>query len=174
MHEASRHRARCIVGKDRALALGNRRDGEEQIARGLNRRVHERVDSDAELERPDKRVVPTLRLHRAVGKRVVAHVEAHADRIRLVGFQALEHQVDLRVEDHVAVCRIPIKTDHLLEDLVGDAFLVAEAKFVMARVGAGHQLAAGAVEVAGNRLQSDDALAVLHTVGLLVEQQGPT
>lgn len=35
MHEASRHRARCIVGKDRALALGNRRDGEEQIARGL-------------------------------------------------------------------------------------------------------------------------------------------
>lgn len=87
-------------------------------------------------------------LHRAVGKRVVAHVEAHADRIRLVGFQALEHQVDLRVEDHVAVCRILIKTDHLLEDLVGDAFLVAEAKFVMTRVGAGHQLAAGAVEVA--------------------------
>ena len=173
VHEASRHRARCIVGEDRALALGNRRDGEEQIARGLDRRVHERVDSDAELERPDKRVVPTLRLHRAVGNRVVAHVEAHANGIRLVGFQALEHQVDLRVENHVAVCRILIKTDHLLEYLVRDALLVPEAKFVVTGVGTGHQLAARAVEVAGNRLQSDDALAVLHTVGLLVDSKAP-
>ena len=43
----------------------------------------------------------------------------------------------------------------------------------MARVGAGHQLAAGAVEIAGNRLQGDNALAVLHTVGLLVDSKAP-
>ena len=43
----------------------------------------------------------------------------------------------------------------------------------MTGVGTGHQLAARTVEVAGDCLQGDDALAVLHTVGLLVDSKAP-
>lgn len=101
--------------------------------------------------------MPALGLHRSVRQRVGGHVEAHADGIRLVGLEGLEHEVDLRVEDHVAVRGVLVHADHLLEELVGDAFLIAKAELVVAGIGAGNELTTRAVEVAG-----DGCSAMMH------------
>ena len=173
MHEASRNRARSIVREHGAVALGDGLQRQEDVAGGLDGRIHERIEADAELKRLDDSVVPALGLHGGAAHEVVAGVEAHLDRIGLAGLESLQHKVGMRIQDEHAVCRVLFQADELLLQLVANALLEAEAGLVVASARAGQNLSTRSIQVASDGHQVDGHMALLHAVGLLVGSQAP-
>ena len=116
--------------------------------------------------------MPALGLCGGAAHQVIACVHAELDRVRVTGLEGLEHEVRVGVHDQVAVGGVIGQADHFAGE-VTDTLVEAEADLVQAGGGVAEDVAAGDVDVAGNRHEIEQTLAGLHAVCLLVDGKAP-
>ena len=162
----------AVMREGRALALGRSGQRQEHVTRCLSRRRHEGVDGEAELERLEDGIVPTLGLCRGAGHQVIAAIHAKLDGVRLARLERLEHHVGMRVHDEVAIGGIFGQANHLAHE-VAHALLETKADFVESGGHITEDVAAGNIDVASDGHEVEDALTSLHAVSLLVDGKTP-
>ena len=107
----------AVMREGRALALGRSGQRQEHVTRCLSRRRHEGVDGEAELERLEDGIVPTLGLCRGAGHQVIAAIHAKLDGVRLARLHRLEREVGMRVEHHTDIGGILVQANDLVLQL---------------------------------------------------------
>ena len=150
------------MGIHHGIVLDGRRQGEEQLATCLNGGRQPHVDAKAPLQILVS-LVPARRLSAVGASQTIAVLKtSHLKGVGLTRLKCVEHHVAMGVQHEAHHGGIFFKTQNLVLQL--DAQFLPAKTELQAVVDISHQLSTRNVDVAGNGLERQDAVARLSAI----------